>query len=39
MSLDRTDRKILTELQADGSIANAALALRVGLSDQPACGA
>jgi Lrp/AsnC family transcriptional regulator, leucine-responsive regulatory protein len=31
--MDRTDRKILAELQADGSMANAALAARVGLSE------
>ena len=33
MPIDRTDRKILGELQADGSLANAALAARVGLSE------
>jgi len=33
MPIDRIDRKLLAELQADGSIANAALALRVGLSE------
>ena len=33
MLIDRTDRKILGELQADGSMANAALAGRVGLSE------
>jgi Lrp/AsnC family leucine-responsive transcriptional regulator len=33
MLIDRTDRRILGELQSDGSIANAALAARVGLSE------
>ena len=33
MQLDRVDRKILAELQSDGSLANAALAERVGLSE------
>jgi len=33
MQLDRTDRRILTELQRDGSLANAALAGQVGLSE------
>ena len=31
--LDRTDRRILRELQTDGRLANAALAERVGLSE------
>jgi DNA-binding Lrp family transcriptional regulator len=31
--LDRTDRRILVELQADGRMANAELARRVGLSE------
>jgi Lrp/AsnC family leucine-responsive transcriptional regulator len=33
--LDRIDRKILTELQHDGRIANVELAKRVGLSATP----
>src|SRR5258706_13469299 len=33
MQIDRTDRRILGELQSDGAIANAALAARVGLSE------
>jgi len=33
MQIDRTDRRILTELQRDGSMANAQLAGRVGLSE------
>ena len=33
MPLDQKDRAILAALQADGSIANAALAARVGLSE------
>src|SRR5258705_2463572 len=33
MQIDRTDRRILAELQSDGGIANAALAVRVGLSE------
>jgi DNA-binding Lrp family transcriptional regulator len=33
MSIDQRDRAILAALQADGSIANAALAARVGLSE------
>ncbi|HTC43728.1 MAG TPA: Lrp/AsnC family transcriptional regulator [Steroidobacteraceae bacterium] len=33
MQLDAVDRKILTVLQADGSIANAELAQRAGLSE------
>ena len=33
MSLDHKDREILATLQLDGSIANAALAARVGLSE------
>ena len=33
MQIDRTDRRILTELQRDGSLANSALAGRVGLSE------
>lgn len=33
MPIDRTDRRILGELQSDGAIANAALAARVGLSE------
>jgi Lrp/AsnC family transcriptional regulator, leucine-responsive regulatory protein len=33
MQIDRTDRRILTELQRDGSLANAALAAQVGLSE------
>ena len=33
MQIDRTDRRILTELQRDGSLANAALAAGVGLSE------
>jgi Lrp/AsnC family transcriptional regulator, leucine-responsive regulatory protein len=33
MQIDRTDRRILTELQRDGSLANAALAAEVGLSE------
>jgi len=33
MQLDRIDRKILTELQRDGSTANAALAANIGLSE------
>jgi len=33
MQIDRTDRRILTELQRDGSLANAALAVQVGLSE------
>src|SRR5258708_19900825 len=33
MQIDRTDRRILGELQDDGAIANAALAARVGLSE------
>jgi DNA-binding Lrp family transcriptional regulator len=35
MSLDRIDRRILTELQSDARIANVALAERVGLSPSP----
>ncbi len=33
LPIDRTDRRILKELQADGRLANAALAERVGLSE------
>ena len=33
LPLDRTDRRILRDLQADGRLANAALAERVGLSE------
>ncbi|MBX2867586.1 MAG: Lrp/AsnC family transcriptional regulator [Acidiferrobacterales bacterium] len=33
--LDRTDRKIIQELQNDGRISNAELARRVGLSQSP----
>lgn len=33
MQLDRTDRRILRELQQDARVANAALAERVGLSE------
>jgi len=33
MQIDRTDRRILTELQRDGSLANSALATQVGLSE------
>jgi Lrp/AsnC family transcriptional regulator, leucine-responsive regulatory protein len=33
MPIDRVDRRILGELQNDGSIANATLATRVGLSE------
>src|ERR1700742_1008408 len=33
MQLDRVDRRILGELQADGSLANSQLAERVGLSE------
>jgi DNA-binding Lrp family transcriptional regulator len=33
MQIDRTDRRILTELQRDGSLANSALASQVGLSE------
>ena len=33
--LDRIDRKILTELQRDGRLANVELARRVGLSPTP----
>lgn len=35
MDLDKLDRRILRELQADGSITNADLAERVGLSATP----
>ena len=35
MSLDRTDRRILDELQKDGAISNLDLADRVGLSPSP----
>lgn len=35
MELDQTDRKILAELQRDGSLSNAELAERVGLSTTP----
>jgi Lrp/AsnC family leucine-responsive transcriptional regulator len=35
MKLDRTDRRILTEMQRDGRISNLELAERVGLSPTP----
>src|SRR4030042_6356993 len=35
MSLDKTDRKILRILQADGRITNAELAERIGISPPP----
>jgi len=35
LELDQTDRKILAELQRDGSLSNAELADRVGLSTTP----
>lgn len=35
MQLDRTDRKILHQLQQDGSISNLELAERIGLSPTP----
>lgn len=35
MSLDRTDRRILDELQKDGAISNLDLAEKVGLSPSP----
>lgn len=35
MELDRTDRKILSELQQDGSLSNLELAERIGLSPSP----
>lgn len=35
MELDRTDRRILDELQRDGSLTNQELAERVGLSPSP----
>ncbi len=35
MKLDRTDRRILKELQADGGISNLELAEKVGLSPSP----
>ncbi len=35
MELDRTDRKILQELQKDGSLSNLDLAERIGLSPSP----
>lgn len=35
MALDRTDRRILSELQQDGSLSNLELADRIGLSPSP----
>ncbi|MDT8397385.1 MAG: Lrp/AsnC family transcriptional regulator [Pseudomonadales bacterium] len=35
MQLDRTDKRILTELQANGSISNLELAEKIGLSPSP----
>lgn len=35
MKLDRSDRRILTELQANGAISNLELAERIGLSPSP----
>ncbi|WP_317932174.1 Lrp/AsnC family transcriptional regulator [Halioxenophilus sp. WMMB6] len=35
MEMDRTDRRILAELQRDGSLSNLELAERVGLSPSP----
>lgn len=35
MKLDRTDRRILAELQRDGSLSNLELAERIGLSASP----
>lgn len=35
MELDRTDRRILSELQKDGAISNLELAERIGLSPTP----
>ena len=35
MELDRTDRKILQQLQQDGSLSNLELAERIGLSPSP----
>mgnify|MGYP001802679062 CR=1 FL=1 len=35
MELDRTDRKILSELQRNGRVSNVELAQAVGLSERP----
>ena len=37
-TLDKFDLAILKELQDDGRLSNAELALRVGLSAAPCCG-